>query len=105
MVTILPSGVHCIRATLNTLISAALNGVPDGKIDSNDEAVIGYPQNYPFMIFGLTATANWKGFDLSLFFQGAGMTSYNTQNFYDIPFFNNNSNADYEYYNNHWTPR
>ena len=76
---------------------------PDGKIDSNDECVIGYPQNYPLMIFGLTGTASWKGFDLSLFFQGAGMTSYNTQNFRTFPFLNNNSNADYEYYNNHWT--
>jgi TonB-linked SusC/RagA family outer membrane protein len=79
------------------------NGEPDGKIDPNDECVIGYPQNYPLMIFGLTATAGWKGFDLSLFFQGAGMTSYNTQNFMTFPFFNNNSNADYEYYNNRWT--
>jgi len=79
------------------------NGEPDGKIDSNDECVIGYPMAYPLMIFGFTGTAGWKGFDLSLFFQGAGMTSYNTQNFMTFPFFNNNSNADYEYYNNHWT--
>jgi TonB-linked SusC/RagA family outer membrane protein len=80
------------------------NGVPDGKIDSNDETEIGYPQSYPLMTYGLTATANWKGFDLSLFFQGSAMTSYNTQNFMTFPFFNNNSNADYEYYNNRWTP-
>ncbi|MBG0859414.1 MAG: TonB-dependent receptor [Bacteroidales bacterium] len=77
---------------------------PDGKIDSNDECVIGHPQAYPLMVFGLTGTANWKGFDLSMFFQGAGMTSYNTQNFMTFPFFNNNSNADYEYYNDRWTP-
>jgi hypothetical protein len=80
------------------------DGVPDGKIDSNDECVIGHPQNYPLLIYGLSATASWKGFDLNLFFQGAGMTSFNTQNFMTFPFFNNNSNADYEYYNNHWTP-
>jgi TonB-linked SusC/RagA family outer membrane protein len=80
------------------------DGVPDGKIDSNDETVIGYPQTYPLLIFGFTATAGWKGFDVSLFFQGAGMTSYNTQNFMTFPFFNNNSNADYEYFNNRWTP-
>lgn len=79
-------------------------GVPDGKIDSNDETVIGYPQNYPLMTFGMTATADWKGLDLSLFFQGSAMTSFNTQNFMTFPFFNNNSNADYEYYNNRWTP-
>ncbi len=48
--------------------------VPDGKIDSNDEIVIGYPV-YPLMSFGFTTTALWKGFDLSLFFQGSGMVS------------------------------
>jgi TonB-linked SusC/RagA family outer membrane protein len=80
------------------------DGVPDGKIDSNDECMIGYPSAYPLMVFGLTGTAGWKGFDLSLFFQGAGMTSYNTQNFMTLPFLNNNSNADYEYYDDHWTP-
>jgi TonB-linked SusC/RagA family outer membrane protein len=80
------------------------DGVPDGKIDSNDECMIGYPARYPLMVFGLSGTAGWKGFDLSLFFQGAGMTSFDTQNFMTLPFLNNNSNADYEYYNDHWTP-
>ncbi len=103
MVTILPSGEHCIRVTLNTLISAALMVYLMAKLTAMIECVIGYPQNYPLLIFGLSASANWKGFDLSLFFQGAGMTSYNTQNFMTFPFFNNNSNADYEYYNDHWT--
>jgi TonB-linked SusC/RagA family outer membrane protein len=79
------------------------DGVPDGVIDSNDECVIGYPQDYPLMIFGFSGTANWKGFDFSMFFQGAGMTSFNTQNFMTFPFLNNNSNADYEYFNDHWT--
>jgi TonB-linked SusC/RagA family outer membrane protein len=80
------------------------NGTPDGKIDSNDECAIGNSADYPLMVFGLTASASWKGFDLNLFFQGAALTSYNTQNFMTYPFFNNNSNADYEYYNNRWTP-
>jgi TonB-linked SusC/RagA family outer membrane protein len=75
----------------------------DGKIDSNDEVVIGYPTYYPLMTFGLNASANWKGFDLSLFFQGSGMVSYAFNNFQTVPFNNNNSNAAYEYYNNHWT--
>ena len=79
------------------------NGEPDGKMDANDQTVIGYPQRYPLLVFGITGTANYKGFDISLFFQGAGMTSFNTQNFMSFPFFNNNSNADYEYYNDHWT--
>ncbi|OFY66063.1 MAG: SusC/RagA family TonB-linked outer membrane protein, partial [Bacteroidetes bacterium RBG_13_42_15] len=40
------------------------DGVPDGKIDSNDECMIGYPQNYPLMVFGLSGSSSWKGFDL-----------------------------------------
>jgi len=32
------------------------------------------------------------------------MTSYRFANFQTIPFNNNNSNAAYEYYNDHWTP-
>ncbi|MBN2863595.1 MAG: SusC/RagA family TonB-linked outer membrane protein [Bacteroidales bacterium] len=80
------------------------DGVPDGKIDSNDEVVIGYPSNYPLMTFGFNPNASWKGFDLNLFFQGSALTSTNIQNFQTFPFFNNNSNLDYEYYNNRWTP-
>ncbi len=80
------------------------DGVPDGKIDSNDECVIGYPQDYPLMTFGFNPNASWKGFDLNLFFQGSAMSSTNIQNFQTFPFFNNNSNLDYEYYNNRWTP-
>ncbi len=73
------------------------------KLTAMTKLLLAIHQDYPLLVFGLTATASWKGFDLSLFFQGAGMTSYNTQNFMTFPFFNNNSNADYEYYNNHWT--
>jgi len=80
------------------------DGLPDGKIDSNDEVVIGYPSNYPLLTFGLNPNLNWKGFDLSLFFQGSAMTSYGFDNFQTVPFLNNNSNAAYEYWNNRWTP-
>jgi TonB-linked SusC/RagA family outer membrane protein len=75
----------------------------DNKINSDDEVVIGYPNNYPLMTFGLNPNATWKGFDLSLFFQGSAMMSYRIYNFMTLPFLNNNSNADYEYYNNRWT--
>ncbi|MDO9340357.1 MAG: TonB-dependent receptor [Bacteroidales bacterium] len=77
--------------------------IPDGKIDSNDEVSIGYPV-YPLISFGFTPTAAWKGFDLSLFFQGSAMVSFNIQTFQTVPFLNNNSNFDYEYFNDHWTP-
>jgi hypothetical protein len=79
--------------------------IPDNKIDGNDETYIGYSDRYPLMTFGLSPSASWKGFDLNLFFQGAGMTSMNIYTFQTYPFFNNNSNLDYEYYNNRWTPK
>ncbi|MFO7370057.1 MAG: TonB-dependent receptor [Bacteroidales bacterium] len=80
------------------------DGVPDGKIDSNDETVIGDPE-FPSAIYGMSLEADWKGFDLGMFFQGAGMASYGfNNNFQTTPFYNNNSNTDYEYYNNRWTP-
>jgi TonB-linked SusC/RagA family outer membrane protein len=78
-------------------------GKPDGKIDANDETQIGYP-NYPSITYGFTPSASWKGFDLSLFFQGSALTSFNIAGFQTIPFNNNNSNSAYEYYNNRWTP-
>ncbi|MGX5857603.1 TonB-dependent receptor [Dyadobacter jiangsuensis] len=79
-------------------------GVPDGKIDSNDEVVIGKPV-YPLLTYGLNATADWKGFDLSLFFQGSSLASLDIRQFQTIPFNNNNSNSSYEYYDNRWTPQ
>jgi len=80
------------------------NGVPDGKIDSNDETFIGN-NPAPLITYGFTFGANWKGFDLSLFFQGAAKTSIGTNGFLTVPFSNNSSNTTYEYYNNRWTPQ
>jgi TonB-linked SusC/RagA family outer membrane protein len=79
------------------------NGVPDGKIDLNDEQVIGRPQT-PGIIYGINAAASWKGFDLSMLFQGSGRSSFNIYGFMTVAHFNNNSNSSYEYYNNRWTP-
>jgi TonB-linked SusC/RagA family outer membrane protein len=78
-------------------------GVPDGKIDSYDETVIGHPLT-PAITYGFTPSVTWKNIDLSLFFQGAALASYNIQGFQTVPFLNNNSNSAYEYYNNRWTP-
>ncbi len=79
------------------------DGKPDGKINAFDETVIGKPV-YNLITYGITPTASWKGFDLSLFFQGSALTSLDIRQFQTIPFNNNNSNSTYEYYNNHWTP-
>ena len=76
---------------------------PDGVIDQNDEVAIGYPR-YPLMSYGFTPTADWKGFDLSLFFQGSARASLSIYGFQTVSFRNDNSNSDYEYIYNHWTP-
>lgn len=48
----------------------------DGRIDDNDLADLGNP--FPWLTYGLNASANWMGFDLQIFFQGvAGNEIYN----------------------------
>ncbi|MDD2960702.1 MAG: TonB-dependent receptor [Muribaculaceae bacterium] len=46
------------------------DGTPDGKIDSYDRTILGNPT--PRYEYGLTIGGDWKGFDLSIFFQGVG---------------------------------
>ena len=79
------------------------DGIPDGKIDANDEIAIGNTA-YPYISYGFTPTAAWKGFDLSLFFQGSALVSLRDYGFQTVPFRNNDANTDYEYFNDHWTP-
>ncbi|MQY77764.1 MAG: SusC/RagA family TonB-linked outer membrane protein, partial [Bacteroidetes bacterium] len=80
------------------------DGVPDGKIDADDETVIGNTA-YPYISYGFTPTVAWKGFDMSLFFQGSALVSLRTNSFQTVPFNNNDANTDYEYFNDHWTPK
>ena len=79
------------------------DGVPDNKIDANDEHPIGYPR-YPLMTYGLTPGVKWKNLDISLFFQGTAMSSITIGEYQTVPFYNNGSNMGYEYYDNRWTP-
>jgi TonB-linked SusC/RagA family outer membrane protein len=52
------------------------DGISDGKIDDNDRVYLG--SFLPKFTYGLNASANYKGFDLSLFFQGVqGNKIYN----------------------------
>ncbi|NGM73446.1 SusC/RagA family TonB-linked outer membrane protein [Sphingobacterium sp. SGL-16] len=51
-----------------------LNG--DGIINSNDQTAIGYGST-PLLTYGITLGGGYKGFDLSLFFQGSGMVDLN----------------------------
>ncbi|MDL2245104.1 TonB-dependent receptor [Parabacteroides sp. OttesenSCG-928-J18] len=50
-----------------------ING--DGVVDTSDEVPIGY-SNVPEIVYGIGVSASYKGFDLSLFFQGIANTTF-----------------------------
>lgn len=50
-----------------------ING--DGLIDEQDKIAIGYT-NLPEIIYGFGATAQWKNWDINVFFQGVGHTTF-----------------------------
>lgn len=50
-----------------------ING--DGTIDSQDQIAIGYT-NLPEIVYGFGATAQWKNWDINLFFQGVAHNSF-----------------------------
>ena len=62
---------------------ADVNG--DGKIDENDEVPIG-ATNRPNLIYGFGVSAEWKGFDINVHFQGAGKSSFFIDGFTVYPF-------------------
>jgi len=47
----------------------------DGQISSLDRVALGYPTT-PQLIYGFGASAGFKGFDVSMFFQGLGKESF-----------------------------
>lgn len=59
----------------------------DGKITDDDEVVIGDPA-FPQMIYGITGNFSWKGFDLSMLWQGAAKSNFQLTNEASNPFFN-----------------
>ena len=73
----------------------------DGVIDENDRTHVGSP--IPKIMFGLTANAYWKGFDLSMFFQGVQGNSLYMQINHDIEGFYRGFNVTKRFYDNHWT--
>jgi len=78
-----------------------ING--DGQIDNNDFVPIGYP-TVPEIIFGGGFTAVYKSFDLSLFFQGSGRSSFFISPAGISPFLNNGQRALLQYIaDDHWS--
>ena len=69
-----------------------ING--DGKIDNNDVVPIGY-SNFPEKIFGISLGGNFKGFDFSVLFQGAGNVSITYSRRFNMPFLEGSSAPDY----------
>ncbi|MBU2947361.1 TonB-dependent receptor [Zobellia uliginosa] len=73
----------------------------DGKIDNEDEVVIGNP-SYPQIIYGLTTNVIWKGFDMSMLWQGAAKSNFLLTNEAANPFFN--GAKIFEEQLDYWTP-
>ncbi|RBL90322.1 hypothetical protein DF182_28055 [Chitinophaga flava] len=74
-----------------------LNG--DGIIDGNDRTVIGRGNN-PELYYGLNLSASWKGFSLTMLFQGAANYSVLIDGAMRDPF-SNGSNA-YAFFTDRW---
>lgn len=64
----------------------------DGRITNEDNVIIGRG-TFPKLAFGLNLSANWRGFDLSMLWQGAGMYDFNLRNSPDLtlPFYAGNT--------------
>jgi TonB-linked SusC/RagA family outer membrane protein len=72
----------------------------DGQIDANDRTHLGDP-TVPLMVYGFGASAQYKGFDASIFFQGVGKTSLMMG---DIHPFGNQYTQMYQFIaDDHWT--
>ncbi|MFD2570476.1 SusC/RagA family TonB-linked outer membrane protein [Spirosoma soli] len=73
----------------------------DGVINNDDQVPIGY-SNFPEKIFGVSFGGNYKGFDLSVLFQGADNVSIAYSRRQIRGFFENSGAVDYLL--NSWSP-
>ncbi|GAB3926097.1 TonB-dependent receptor [Larkinella terrae] len=78
---------------------ADVNG--NGVIDQNDRSHVGSP--IPTLLYGLTANVQWKGFDLSAFFQGVSGNKIYYQVATDIEGFYRAFNITQRVVDQHWT--
>jgi len=79
-----------------------ING--DGKVDTYDKVAIGYT-NLPEIIYGFGGTAQWKSWDINIFFQGVGHTSFNVSGSTMFPFNSGNyerAAINFEVYDKGW---
>ena len=73
----------------------------DNVIDGNDRVVIG--DSAPHYLYGLRLAADWKGFDVSLFFQGVGQKDYLMNGPGIQPLTDNGKGAVFEHQLDYWT--
>ncbi|WP_429380251.1 SusC/RagA family TonB-linked outer membrane protein [Mucilaginibacter sp. UYCu711] len=78
------------------------NGVPDGKIDANDQTVIGRTQT-PGIIYGLEPRVSFKNFDLDVLFQGSANSTIQLSNFFVFPFQMSGSASELSF-TEYWKP-
>lgn len=80
-----------------------LNG--DGLINSNDQTAIGLG-NTPLLTYGLSLGGGYKGFDMSLFFQGVGLVDLNYSSGYAVTPFSQGATYGnmYRYVLDRWDP-
>jgi TonB-linked SusC/RagA family outer membrane protein len=77
-------------------------GKPDGVIDYNDQIELGHP-SYPAIVYGFTPSVHYKGFELSILFQGVGQRQIQIGNSAAWAF-DNNKNAPITTLD-YWTPQ
>jgi TonB-linked SusC/RagA family outer membrane protein len=75
----------------------------DGILDERDKKVVSAYNNTPEIMFGINMTANWKGFDLNILFQGAAHRNVMLSGFSTQMFINGNSNLPKYLYDDHWS--
>ncbi|MDY9917600.1 MAG: TonB-dependent receptor [Proteiniphilum sp.] len=93
------------------IIYKDLNG--DGKIDSSQDYTFLGNSNFPELMYGINLGLQWKGFDASVFFQGAAIVDMFLSGVYDngnvdatiyTRPFHGNGNSPYFLIENSWTP-
>lgn len=77
----------------------------DGVIDDKDQKAIGYT-DIPEIVYGFGLSAMWKGFDISVFFQGISHVNFSINSTMVRGFTNSKpaeSNVFADVYGNYWT--
>lgn len=89
------------KNTLGDVRYKDING--DGLIDTRDIVPIGY-SNLPQYSYSFRAGINYKGFDLSLLFNGSAKGSFNLANYqFNTPYFQTAGNVLQWQYDGRWT--